>query len=127
MLKSLDYRPAWAVGSALALLLFMLLSPDAAHAAGTNGGLPYESWLQNLRDSVTGPVAFALALIGVVIAGGVLIFGGELNAFARTIIFLVLVMALIIGANNLIGTFFGGGAAITPAPNAAATPLAAHS
>ncbi|MCY1448954.1 hypothetical protein D9M71_656680 [compost metagenome] len=60
-----------------------------------------------MRESVTGPVAFALSIIGIVVAGGVLIFGGDLNGFFRTLIFLVLVMALIVGANNVMKNFFG--------------------
>jgi type IV secretion system protein VirB2 len=62
---------------------------------------------------VTGPVAFALSIIGIVVAGGVLIFGGDLNGFFRTLIFLVLVMALLVGAQNVMSTFFGRGAEIT--------------
>jgi type IV secretion system protein TrbC len=86
--------------------MFLFLMPDVAHAGAAGAGLPYETWLDNLRASITGPVAFALGIIGVVIAGGVLIFGGELNAFSRTLIFLVLVMALIVGANNILTGFF---------------------
>lgn len=98
----------------LMLLLALIALPDTALAASSEGGgLPYESWLTKLRTSVTGPVAFALSIIGLVVAGGVLIFGGELNAFFRTLIFLVLVMALIIGANNMMTTFFGQGAELT--------------
>jgi type IV secretion system protein TrbC len=47
-----------------------------------------------------------------VVAGGVLIFGGELNAFFRTMIFLVLVMALLVGAQNIMSGLFGRGAVI---------------
>ena len=95
------------------LLAWCLLAPQHAFAAeGTGGSLPYESWLTNLRNSVTGPVAFALSIIGLVVAGGVLIFGGDLNGFFRTMIFLVLVMALLVGAQNVMGTFFGRGAEI---------------
>jgi type IV secretion system protein TrbC len=95
------------------VLALMLLTPEQAFAAqGTGGSLPYESWLTNLRNSVTGPVAFALSIIGIVVAGGVLIFGGDLNGFFRTMIFLVLVMALLVGAQNVMGTFFGRGAEI---------------
>jgi type IV secretion system protein TrbC len=99
------------------LLAFFLLSADLTFASeGTGGGLPYETWLTNLRNSVTGPVAFALAIIGIVVAGGVLIFGGDLNGFFRTLIFIVLVMALLIGAQNILGTFFGRGAEIATIP-----------
>ena len=95
------------------LMSFLLLAPQQAQAAtGTGGGLPYETWLESLRNSVTGPVAFALSIIGIVIAGGVLIFGGDLNGFFRTLIFIVLVMALLVGAQNLMSTFFGRGAEI---------------
>lgn len=98
----------------LALLVTLFLfGPEQAQAAtGTGGGLPYETWLESLRNSVTGPVAFALSIIGIVIAGGVLIFGGDLNGFFRTLIFIVLVMALLVGAQNLMSTFFGRGAEI---------------
>jgi type IV secretory pathway VirB2 component (pilin) len=97
----------------LVLLLVLLLAPQHVFAAeGTGGSLPYESWLTNLRNSVTGPVAFALAMIGIVVAGGVLIFGGDLNGFFRTLIFVVLVMALLVGAQNMMSSFFGRGAEI---------------
>ena len=99
----------------LALLIVMslvFLLPEQAFATGTAGGLPYESWLTNLQNSVTGPVAFALSIIGIVVAGGVLIFGGDLNGFFRTLIFLVLVMALLIAANNIMTSFFGAGAEV---------------
>lgn len=97
----------------MVLFAILLLGASPAHAAeGTGGALPYEGWLTNLRNSVTGPVAFALAMIGIVVAGGVLIFGGDLNGFFRTLIFLVLVMALLVGAQNMLATFFGRGAEI---------------
>jgi type IV secretion system protein VirB2 len=111
------------IGAAI-LLAFILLAPHQAFASeGTGGSLPYESWLTNLRNSVTGPVAFALSIIGIVIAGGVLIFGGDLNGFFRTLIFLVLVMALLVGAQNVMSTFFGRGAEIAALGDAAATQL----
>jgi len=95
------------------LLAIMLFAPQHAFASeGTGGGLPYEEGLTSLRNSVTGPVAFALSIIGIVIAGGVLIFGGDLNGFFRSLIFLVLVVALLVGANSMMGTFFGKGAEI---------------
>ncbi len=109
---------------AVMLLALLVLAPNPAWAAeGTGGSLPYESWLTNLRNSVTGPVAFALSIIGIVIAGGVLIFGGDLNGFFRTLIFLVLVMALLVGAQNVMSTFFGRGAEIAALQDVSAAPL----
>ena len=100
------------IGLAILLVLTLFAPHQAFAAEGTGGGLPYESWLTNLRNSATGPVAFALSIIGIVIAGGVLIFGGDLNGFFRTLIFLTLVMALLVGAQNVMSTFFGRGAEI---------------
>ena len=96
----------------LSLLLLAILLPFDVFATGTTGGLPYESWMTSLQNSVTGPVAFALSIIGIVVAGGVLIFGGDLNGFFRTLIFIVLVMALLVGANNIMSSFFGAGAEV---------------
>lgn len=94
--------------SIISLLGFFLLTDNAHASVGGGGALPYESWLVNLRNSVTGPVAFTLSIVGIVVAGGILIFGGELNAFFRTLIFIVLVMALLIGANNIMSNLFQG-------------------
>lgn len=95
----------------LLLMFIALIIPDIAIAAeGQGGGLPYEPWLRNLAASVTGPVAFTISLIGIVAAGMGLVFGADLNGFFRAIFVLVLVISLIIGAQNLLSGFFGRGA-----------------
>lgn len=107
------YQRKMALFGMLAFSLLILCLPDLANASvGTGGSLPYESWLGNLRNSVTGPVAFTLSLVGIIVAGGVLIFGGELNAFFRTVIFIILVMSFLVGAQNMMTNFFGRGAVI---------------
>lgn len=93
-------------------LMGLALLPDPAAAAVGGGGLPYEAPLTQLRASVTGPVAFTLSLLGIVVAGGVLIFGGELTGVIRSLVILVLVVAILVGANNLLTTLFGAGAEI---------------
>jgi type IV secretion system protein TrbC len=100
------------------LAVLLLLLPHAAHASeGTGGGLPYESWLTDLRKSVTGPFAFTVSVVGIVIAGSMLIWGGELSGFFKTMVYIVLVMALIVGVNNVMSTFFGRGAELASAVN----------
>ncbi|NJN05175.1 MAG: conjugal transfer protein TrbC [Rhodobacteraceae bacterium] len=102
----------WCVGLMLILCVFML--PHDAYAAGTaGGGLPYESALTRLRASITGPVAFTLSLIGIVGAAGALIFGGELTGFLRMMVFLVLLIAILVGAQNVLTTLFAAGAEIS--------------
>lgn len=102
----------WGLG--LLLALCVIASPHEAYAAGTaGGGLPYESALTRLRASITGPVAFTLSLIGIVGAAGVLIFGGELTGFLRMMVFLVLLIAILVGAQNVLTTLFAAGAEIS--------------
>ena len=96
----------------LLILLGLCIAPLAMASSSNGGNLPYETWLTNLRNSMTGPVAFTLSLLGIIVAGGVLIFGGELNAFVRTLVFVVLVMGFLVGAQNMMSTFFGQGALI---------------
>jgi type IV secretion system protein TrbC len=84
----------------------------ASTATGSNA-MPYVSWLNNLRASTSGPVAYTLSLIGIIVSGGILIFGGDLNGFFRTLIFIILVTALIVAADNTLKTLQAG-AEITP-------------
>ena len=98
-----------------ALLLFsvILLLPSLAHAASTGGsGLEWETPLQKIRDSVTGPVAYAISLLGIVVTGAILVFGGEINEFVRRLIMLVLVISLMVFAADLLNTLFNKGAVI---------------
>jgi len=97
----------------LFLAMIFLILPHTANASeGIGGTLPYESWLMNLRNSVTGPVAFSLSMIGIVVAGGALVMGGDLSGFFRTLFFIVLVLAFLVGAQNMMSNFFGRGAEI---------------
>jgi type IV secretion system protein TrbC len=114
------------------VLLFLLLIisattiPEAlASTAGGAKPMPYVAWLDNLRASTSGPVAYTLSLIGIIVSGGILIFGGDLNGFFRTLIFIVLVTALIVAADNTLRTLQAG-AEITPPPvsSSAAQPQA---
>ncbi|MBA4143568.1 MAG: TrbC/VirB2 family protein [Nitrosospira sp.] len=105
-------RTLW-TAFAVFLLVFCLLASGQAYASeGIGGTLPYESWLMNLRNSVTGPVAFTLSMVGIVVAGGALVMGGDLSGFFRTLVFIVLVLAFLIGAQNMMSNFFGRGAEI---------------
>ena len=105
--------PLLEVGALAVLLTLSILLPDQAWATSTSsGGLPWESPLQTVSQSLTGPVAYAISLIGVVVTGAMLIFGGEINEFARRIIMLVLVIALLVSATNLLSTLFSTGAVV---------------
>lgn len=75
--------------------------------AGAANALPWESPLQQVRQSISGPVATGISVIAIVAAGATLIWGGEITGFARTMVFIVLVVAVIVGANSIIGIFAG--------------------
>ncbi len=75
-------------------------------------GLEWETPLQKIRDSVTGPVAYAISLLGIVVTGAILVFGGEINEFVRRLIMLVLVISLMVFAADLLNTLFNKGAVI---------------
>ncbi len=86
---------------------------DMAHAAdataGGGAGLPWEGPLDKLKRSISGPVAFVIALLGIVACGATLIWGGEITEFTKRIIYVVLVVCLIVFANSLLtGALFSG-------------------
>ena len=103
---SLRYPPI--LFALAAVTAISLIGPEAASASTTGGaGLPWEAPLQNLVNSLTGPVAYAISLLGVVVAGIVLIFGGEVGDFVRRLFMLVLVISLLAFAAQILSQLFG--------------------
>jgi type IV secretion system protein VirB2 len=51
--------------------------------AGGAGVLPWDSGMGIMAASLTGPVAYAISILSAGIGFGTLIFGGQLNDFAR--------------------------------------------
>ncbi len=95
------------------VFLALVVAPGIVHATTTTGGgLPWESPLQTFRDSITGPVALAIAVLAIAVAGAMLIFGGEINNFARMCCFIILVAGLLVSANNVLSTLYGSGAVV---------------
>ncbi len=91
--------------------LIIVFSGEPAFA-GSGGGLPWEGPLEKIQKSITGPVAGFIALSAVAVAGGMLIFGGELNDFARRLMYIVLVAGLLLGATQIVQLFGATGASI---------------
>ena len=99
------------VGVAGMVLALLALDPAFASTSG-GGNLPWESPLQQIQQSITGPVAGFIALAAVAVAGGMLIFGGELNDFARRLMYVVLVAGILLGATQIVALFGSSGASI---------------
>ena len=99
----------------LILSVGILLAPEilAEDWAGKqNAQLAWASPLEKLTASLTGPVAIAVSVLGVCVAGGTLIFGGELADFTRKILLVVLAAACMIGASILVEQLFSDGMVI---------------
>ncbi|MCK5745308.1 MAG: TrbC/VirB2 family protein [Oricola sp.] len=96
----------------LGLLIAVACVAASPALASSGGSLPWEGPLQTIQESITGPVAGFIALAAVAVAGGMLIFGGELNDFARRLMYVVLVAGILLGATQIVGLFGASGASI---------------
>ena len=92
-----------------AAIVCLLASP--AHAAGS--GMPWEGPLEQVVDSVTGPVARAAGVIAIVLAGITITFS-EGGSGVRKLAFVGLGIAIMFAAVSFFLDFFGfaGGAVI---------------
>ena len=95
------------------LLLCLTSAPNALAAGAGGGGLPWETPLSRIAASLTGPVALSISLIALMVAGGTLVFGGELTEFARRSCVAALAIAfLVLGAGFMTSLFGVGGATV---------------
>jgi type IV secretory pathway VirB2 component (pilin) len=81
-------------------------------AAAAGGGLPWERPLQAIASSLTGPVAYAIGLTGIAIAGGSMLWGGELGEFGRRACMVGLVVSVLVFAAPMLSSVFGVNAAV---------------
>ena len=96
-------------GAVLAALLLSVAAP--AYAAGS--GMPWEAPLEQVVDSLTGPVARAAAVIAIIISGIGIIFG-EGGGGIRKLAFVGMGIAVMFAAVSFFLDFFGfaGGAVV---------------
>ena len=90
-------------------VLFTICWASTTYAAST--GLPWESPLEKILDSLTGPVAKILGVIAIVLAGFGIAFG-EAGSGMRRIFQIVLGLSIAFTASSLVVSLFGfsGGA-----------------
>jgi len=81
------------------------------HAAAS-GTLPWERPMTTIATSLTGPVAYAIGLIGIAIAGGTMLWGGELTEFGRRACMIGLVVSVLVFAAPMLASAFGVSAAV---------------
>lgn len=97
--------------SAQAVVAVSVLSTSAAYAAGSN--MPWEQPLNQILQSVEGPVAKILAVIVIIITGLTLAFGDTSGGFRR-LIQIVFGLSIAFAASSFFLSFFsfGGGALV---------------
>jgi type IV secretory pathway VirB2 component (pilin) len=81
-------------------------------AAPVGGGLPWEKPMTAIATSLTGPVAYAIGLIGIAIAGGTMLWGGDLGEVGRKACMIGLVIAVLVFAAPMLSSAFGVAAAL---------------
>ncbi len=75
-------------------------------------GLPWEAPMTAIATSLTGPVAYAIGLIGIAIAGGTMLWGGDLGEVGRKACMVGLVIAVLVFAAPMLSSAFGVAAAL---------------
>jgi type IV secretion system protein VirB2 len=96
-------------GAAAFTLCLALAAP--AHAAGSN--MPWEQPLQQVLESIEGPVAKIIAVIIIIVTGLTLAFGDTSGGFRR-LVQIVFGISIAFAASSFFLSFFqfGGGALI---------------
>ena len=99
-------------GPRLGFLIAMSVAFSLRMQAAAAGGLPWEKPMTAIATSLTGPVAYAIGLIGIAIAGGAMLWGGELTEFGRRACMIGLVVSVLVFAAPLLASAFGVNAAV---------------
>lgn len=90
------------VPAALMTAAMLVASAAQASTSSSSSGLPWESPLSAVATSLTGPVPGAISLVAVAASGMTLVFGGELNEFAKRMAYLVMVLGVLLGVAKLV-------------------------
>ena len=89
----------------------LLLGSMAARANNNAAGnaLPWDQPLTTLVQSLQGPVAFAIAVVGIIACGAMLIFGGEMSDTMKRMLQMGIACCLIVFSTQVLSTFIGFG------------------
>ncbi|MGC9217496.1 TrbC/VirB2 family protein, partial [Acidithiobacillus sp.] len=79
---------------------------------GGGGGMPWDGPLQTITDSLTGPVAMAIAIGAFFVAGAILVFGEDMSAFVRRLLMVVIAVCLLVFGNKFLSAMGITGATV---------------
>jgi type IV secretion system protein TrbC len=99
-------------GPRLGVFIVLAATFSLRMQAAAASGLPWEKPMTAIATSLTGPVAYAIGLIGIAIAGGAMLWGGELTEFGRRACMIGLVVSVLVFAAPLLSSAFGVNAAV---------------
>jgi type IV secretion system protein VirB2 len=91
------------IGAILVFAIGALMLASSAHAAGSS--MPWEQPLQQILDSIQGPVAKIMAVIVIIITGLSLAFGDTSGGFRR-LIQIVFGLSIAFAASSFFLSFF---------------------
>lgn len=96
-----------------ALAIFLLTAALATGATASGSGMPWEEPLQQVLESVQGPVAKIIAVIIIITTGLTLAFGESSGGFRR-LIQIIFGLSIAFAASSFFLSFFsfGGGALV---------------
>jgi type IV secretory pathway VirB2 component (pilin) len=99
------------MATAASTLAISLMHAPAAHASGSS--MPWEQPLQQILQSIEGPVAKIIAVIIIIVTGLTLAFGDTSGGFRR-LIQIVFGLSIAFAASSFFLSFFsfGGGALV---------------
>ena len=106
-------QPHRAWTRAISLACLSLALAGAAHAAttGATGGMPWEAPLQQVADSITGPVARIISILIIVATGMTLAFGDVGQGFKK-LLQILFGLAIAFAATSFFLPLVGGGGAL---------------
>ena len=105
-------KPTLRAALIVAAVSALVLIPGAAEAAQGGGAMPYSSWLQTFRTSVSGEIAQIISLV--VVVGGVAgwILAGQLEGLLQVLLRCGVGIAIIVGAAAFITSIGSAGAVL---------------
>lgn len=90
----------------LCLIIFCTIAPVAALASST-AGFDFEKPLETLAQSLSGPVARSIALIGIVVGAVGAIWGAEFGQTARMLCGVILIIGILCFASPILTKIAG--------------------
>lgn len=85
-------------------LILLLLTVSVSYASNTS--LPFESALDTIANSLSGPIAMAIGVAAFAVAGIAYVFAPDMNGIVKGLMGLCVALGIIFGGKGMIDTLF---------------------